>query len=193
MPQCLECEILKEAVRLLQEKLRAAEEIARIDPLTGLYNRRMFDERLSSLVRRARRSNQKEGPKLLCISLNQLKQVNDQLGHESGDVLLKLLASFLRDTFRRASDECFKLGGGKFAVLAESMLPAAYRLSTNFVEYQLSNSPLPLGATLAVGLSSVTREVAQLVSGADTNMCQCKTWMKSTGMDALVPILAKTG
>lgn len=84
-------------------------------PLTGLYNRRNFDERLRHEVAVAERHG--DFLALLFLDLDGFKRVNDLYGHETGDRLLQALAEKLKDTVR-ASDLVFRLAGDEFAVLA---------------------------------------------------------------------------
>ncbi len=89
---------------------RQALALALTDPLTGLGNRRHFDERLR---RELDRSETGAGPvSLIIIDLNRLKLVNDRFGHEAGDRLLCQVASCLRQ-----SGESFRFGGDEFAIL----------------------------------------------------------------------------
>ena len=83
------------------------------DPLTGLLNRRKFEEVLENEVARARRY----GPlSLLMIDLNFFKQVNDRHGHQAGDEMLKSVAQLLKRCCRE-TDACARLGGDEFAVI----------------------------------------------------------------------------
>ena len=86
---------------------------ARSDPLTGLANRRAFDEDVERLAARADR----EGlpGTMLCIDLDGFKQVNAALGHDAGDGVLGAVAALLRRTFR-PTDLVARLGGDEFAV-----------------------------------------------------------------------------
>ena len=87
------------------------------DALTGLINRREFDNRLHAAVQRAQRG---EGAYvLLYIDLDQFKVVNDTCGHQAGDRLLRDITGLLQ-TRVRASDTIARLGGDEFGVLLES-------------------------------------------------------------------------
>lgn len=103
---------------ITQRKLRE-EKVALLslqDPLTGLFNRRAFDERLEQAFRRIRR--QKEGPvSLLLVDLDNFKSVNDEFGHQTGDRLLVETARVLTGAIREKVDYAFRIGGDEFAVL----------------------------------------------------------------------------
>jgi diguanylate cyclase len=102
---------------------------SRHDALTGLPNRRAYEERLRHEVARARRY---EKPLALCIfDLDGFKGVNDEYGHPAGDQILRAVASAIRAT--RAADEGFRIGGDEFAVLlpetnARGAVPAVQRI-----------------------------------------------------------------
>ena len=90
--------------------------LAHYDELTGLPNRTMFNERLSHALAHARRTETSLA--ILFIDLDRFKNINDTLGHESGDRVLKEVAQRLRDCLRE-SDTVGRLGGDEFVVLIE--------------------------------------------------------------------------
>lgn len=96
--------------------LDAAEAAARLDPLTGLLNRRAFHEALHQRLRRAAR----DPGALLLLDLDGFKAVNDRHGHAAGDLLLCALARRLRYALR-PSDRVARMGGDEFLVLIESL------------------------------------------------------------------------
>jgi diguanylate cyclase (GGDEF)-like protein len=95
-----------------EERLREA---ARTDALTGLFNRRHFSEMLEAELERSRRNDLRLG--LLLIDVDHFKSVNDQYGHQIGDVVLSEIAVRLRDAVR-AYDTIARWGGEEFIVLA---------------------------------------------------------------------------
>lgn len=84
------------------------------DPLTELYNRREFDERLQNEIERAKRT--KSHIVVMEIDLDKFKQVNDTFGHAEGDRLLKAFARTLKESVRQ-SDILFRIGGDEFTVI----------------------------------------------------------------------------
>lgn len=91
------------------------ERLSMTDALTGLGNRRCFDEVFSNEARRAVRNR-----KPLCLILldvDQFKLFNDRYGHPQGDVALKTVAAVLRENTRRPGDGAFRIGGEEFAVV----------------------------------------------------------------------------
>jgi diguanylate cyclase (GGDEF)-like protein/PAS domain S-box-containing protein len=97
-------------------------ELARFDSLTGLPNRNMFLGELDRAIARARRH---DTPFALCfIDLDRFKTINDTLGHDAGDSLLKTMATRLRGALRE-NDLVARLGGDEFVVLLEGATGAA--------------------------------------------------------------------
>src|SRR5204862_6568243 len=89
--------------------------VARTDSLTGLVNRREFEERFGAEVERSTRTGRPLS--ILVLDLDWFKEFNDRFGHSAGDRALTLLAEALRRA-TRTSDVLARLGGEEFAVLA---------------------------------------------------------------------------
>ena len=98
----------------LTRELEASREAALHDSLTGLLNRRGWEERLLVEERRARRYGSPAA--VFIIDLDRLKEINDNIGHDAGDLLLTRAAQILRETLRE-SDAIARIGGDEFAVL----------------------------------------------------------------------------
>jgi diguanylate cyclase (GGDEF)-like protein len=103
--------LLSERIERLVAELRLA---AATDPLTGLLNRRAFEERLERELARTRRTGEPFG--LLLVDVDRFKQLNDRLGHAAGDEALTALAQTLAGAVR-AVDTVARIGGDEFAVL----------------------------------------------------------------------------
>ncbi|WP_152982053.1 diguanylate cyclase domain-containing protein [Prosthecomicrobium hirschii] len=103
-------------VRRNQEKMLWR--LANIDPLTGLPNRLNFNKTLSDAIERAKRSGKKVG--LAIFDIDHFKLVNDTLGHDAGDGLLKAIAERISDVLTR-TDSAARLGGDEFAVIFEGI------------------------------------------------------------------------
>jgi len=88
--------------------------LANFDPLTDLPNRRLFFDRLSHALRRAKR--QEAGVALLYLDLDHFKWINDNLGHAAGDKLLKEASQRLKESIRE-SDTVARIGGDEFAIV----------------------------------------------------------------------------
>jgi diguanylate cyclase (GGDEF)-like protein/PAS domain S-box-containing protein len=134
------------------------------DPLTGLPNRLLFQDRLWHALERGRRENTPTC--VLIADLDGFKAINDQLGHPMGDLVLVTFAERLRSVLR-ASDTAARLGGDEFSIVCENTEPAdadilAERLQASVTE------PLPLsGTTVSIGLSIGVGSVAGGLEPAD--------------------------
>jgi diguanylate cyclase (GGDEF)-like protein len=84
------------------------------DPLTGLYNRRFFDEALAQNIESARRYGRELS--LVLFDLDNFKAVNDTCGHQAGDEVLKTFAHLLQKAARKADIVC-RIGGDEFAII----------------------------------------------------------------------------
>jgi diguanylate cyclase (GGDEF)-like protein len=141
------------------ERVNRAESLRRQalhDALTGLPNRALFDNRLTHAIRAADRDGRSVG--LLLLDLNQFKEVNDTLGHDAGDRLLRIVADRLR-TSMRAGDTVARLGGDEFGVLlADDVSPrrtlrAAERVLACFDQpLAIDGMSLQTGASLGVAM-----------------------------------------
>lgn len=89
------------------------------DPLTGLPNRALFKDRLEQSIEKAKRNNVKIA--LFFVDLDYFKEINDSLGHEVGDKVLKIVTERLKKTIRR-EDTLARLGGDEFTVIMESLI-----------------------------------------------------------------------
>lgn len=105
---------VSEDVTALKEAHARMEQLALYDSLTGLANRRLFQDRLKQFLEIAQRYQ--HGGALIYLDLDKFKNVNDSLGHDQGDRLLKEVAQRLRVTLRN-SDTIARLGGDEFTVL----------------------------------------------------------------------------
>lgn len=132
----------------VQERLRHQ---ALHDALTGLPNRVLLNDRLRKGLSRARRDG--EPLAVLILDLNHFKEVNDTLGHHSGDALLSVIARRLRVNLREA-DTVARLGGDEFAIL---LTTNAHRLGAESVAEKVADlvdDPIELdGVTIQVGAS----------------------------------------
>ncbi len=131
------------------EELRKLQINAASDPLTGLYNRRFFDDYFEKELNRSIRYTHKLA--LVVFDLHRFKDVNDRFGHPQGDVLLQIAAATLRKSLR-TSDYAFRIGGDEFALLLpQTDTEQAAALSRRLrAAYATAIDPLQLGITLAL-------------------------------------------
>lgn len=99
----------------LQQSTRRLRQLASIDGLTGLVNRRIFDERLGNELARAARD--KTNLSLLLVDIDHFKLFNDNYGHVAGDKCLRLVAKCLRDCLARPADIAARYGGEEFTIV----------------------------------------------------------------------------
>jgi diguanylate cyclase (GGDEF)-like protein len=131
------------------EDLKRLELNAVTDPLTGLYNRRLFGESFEKELNRARRYGQPLG--LVILDLHRFKEVNDKHGHPSGDEVLRATAATLKKALR-TSDFAFRIGGDEFAlVLPQTDSAQALALSRR-VAAVFSEMIQPLQLAVAVSM-----------------------------------------
>ena len=105
---------LRMPILIEYEELKKLEINAVTDPLTGLYNRRLFEEYFEKELNRSLRYNHKLA--LILLDLHRFKAVNDRFGHPEGDRLLQAAANALQNSLR-VSDYAFRIGGDEFALL----------------------------------------------------------------------------
>src|SRR3989454_4250750 len=128
--------LLRVPILIEYDELKQLELNAVTDPLTGLYNRRLFTESLEKELNRARRYGLPLG--LVILDLHRFKEVNDKYGHPRGDDVLRAAASTLRKSLR-TSDSAFRIGGDEFALLlpqtdSPQALALSRRVQTVFAE-----------------------------------------------------------
>ena len=119
-------EQLRARNRDLESAKRALEELVTLDALTGVYNRRHFDSRMSTLWKISARTA--ESMAIFFIDIDHFKAYNDHFGHQKGDEALIRVAQTLAESFQRGSDFLARYGGEEFVVVACGMdrQPAGY-------------------------------------------------------------------
>jgi diguanylate cyclase (GGDEF)-like protein/PAS domain S-box-containing protein len=142
------------------------------DALTGLYNRRMFEEQLQAVLLNVQ---EEERHHALCyIDLDQFKIVNDTCGHMAGDELLRQIAILLQDCIREV-DTLARLGGDEFGVLLENCnlsqaSQVADKIRQEVKEYRFGweDRSFEIGASIGVvSISSDNVDMASILSAAD--------------------------
>jgi diguanylate cyclase (GGDEF)-like protein len=148
------------------------------DPLTGLYNRRVFAEAFEKELNRARRYSSPLG--LVILDLHRFKEVNDKHGHPRGDDVLRAAASTLKKALR-TSDSAFRIGGDEFALLlpqtdAEQALALSRRVETVFIE-MVHPLQLSVGVSMDHGVATFPQDgeqADQLIRVADERLYRLK-------------------
>jgi diguanylate cyclase (GGDEF)-like protein len=158
------------------------------DGLTGLYNRRYFDD---NLRREASRSfRQQYGLFLLLIDIDHFKEYNDKYGHQQGDELLKNLAEIMMLHSRKNVDSVYRYGGDEFAVIIphakhRQAKIVANRLRSKFNQKDLGPTTLSMGmAKLKGGVETLEKDIEELLRSAD----RCLYHAKRKGGDQICEI-----
>jgi diguanylate cyclase (GGDEF)-like protein len=169
---------LRMPVIMEYDELKKLRVNAATDPLTGLHNRRFFDEACEKELNRAKRYGHTLS--FVLLDLHKLKEVNDQRGHLQGDAILQLAATTLRKTLR-ASDTAFRIGGDEFALLLpQTELEQATTLCRRVrFQYETELRPLRLGVgvTLDFGVAVYPQDGDQqraLLNLADERLYELK-------------------
>jgi diguanylate cyclase (GGDEF)-like protein len=144
---------------------------SRHDALTGLPNRRAFEERLPVEMARATRS----GPVSLCLlDLDGFKGVNDSLGHPAGDEVLRRVGEILEGS--RLADDCFRIGGDEFAILMPGTDEDEAGIAATRIAEEIRTAALGEGAISAsFGIAtSRDRDGEALLAAADRELLAAK-------------------
>lgn len=180
----------------LKRKTDMLAEAALTDPLTGIGNRRLFNQQLDIEWRRARRQNNSVG--VVLVDLDHFKAINDQYGHAQGDSCLQKLAKAMNSSFARAGEVVARLGGDEFAaILPRADLPATIAAANQMAraihaechppELATKNSPI---FTVSVGCAatqpSSLSNAAELIEAADRSLYEAK---EDGGRDCVRPLL----
>ncbi|QRM33454.1 bifunctional diguanylate cyclase/phosphodiesterase [Microvirga sp. VF16] len=153
---------------------------ARHDALTGLANRVLFQEQLETHLGRWRQERLRFA--VLCLDLDRFKSVNDTLGHEIGDALLKIVADRLRNCLRD-SDTVARLGGDEFAILQEipgglepCMALARHIVGQLSAPYSVDGREIVIG--VSIGIAAVEADIVssdQMLKRADLALYAAKS------------------
>lgn len=160
---------------------RNAETLARAavtDPLSGLFNRRYFHERLEEELDRARRHNTTVA--LLMIDIDNFKGINDRFGHLAGDTVIRGVGDILKRSVRRF-DLCTRFGGEEFAIVmpgsgAENSASVAERIRQRIETFRPAEAELTdLRVTASIGMAvSPGASARELIARADQALYEAK-------------------
>jgi len=148
------------------------------DPLTGLYNRRLFSEVFEKELNRARRYGSPLG--LVILDLHRFKEVNDKHGHPRGDEVLRAAATTLKKALR-TSDSAFRIGGDEFALLlpqtdAAQAIALSRRVGTVFRE-SIAHFQMGVSVSMDHGVATFPQDgdqADQLIRVADERLYRLK-------------------
>lgn len=171
----------RELVTIVRDQVKDLKNLSQTDALTGLPNRRAFDERLAHIL--AQHARQKLSAALILMDVDHFKKYNDSYGHPAGDAALQKVAQCLRTSLRRELDLPARVGGEEFAVLlqgvtAEQAFAAAENIRNNLQNLGVAHAAnLPVGVmTLSLGVTVVTEgdNVRSIYHRADEALYQAK-------------------
>ena len=153
-------------------------QLARFDPLTGLPNRRQFDERLAEAMARARRNRHPIA--VLFLDIDHFKTVNDSLGHAAGDAVLKEFARRLVDTVRM-TDTVARFAGDEFVIIVDAAAEETKQVARKIVLAVRQDFPVDgkmRKVTTSIGVALFDGDATtpgELMARADTALYAAKT------------------
>jgi len=161
------------------------------DSLTGLYNRIYFEQEMQRLEREKVLS-----VGIIVCDVDGLKLVNDTLGHDAGDIILKKATDVLKNSFRE-KDIIARIGGDEFAILLPNCTVtnveyANCRIKETIAKYNQSNPELPLNISTGFAVSAEgSLNLSNLFKEADNNMYREKLYHSQSSRSAIVKTLMK--
>ncbi len=148
------------------------------DPLTGLLNRRAFDDFGQRMARR--RSGLRDTMAVMVLDLDRFKLVNDRHGHDVGDRILKAFADVAEGSVR-PTDQLFRMGGEEFCFVLpntslDDAITVAERIRMSFESAVVPSSAGPVATTVSIGIAAtrVTVDMDVLVAAADAALYEAK-------------------
>ncbi len=177
---------LEALIGQLKEEKEKLEEIAYKDPLTGLNNRRLFLEEVNRILNLARRHG--EPLTIALLDVDNFKRINDEYGHDIGDLVLKKLAEIIEKNVR-STDIAARYGGEEFIIALprtdeNGALLVAERIRQDFKRSKVKVNSLEIGTTVSIGIASYKEgdDIETIIKKADEALYQAKR----TGKDKVV-------
>lgn len=169
---------LQEVNAELEELNRTLDLTARIDALTGLYNRRHMEERLNEAIQVFKRQGQIFS--VMLIDIDDFKLINDTYGHKAGDFVLRDLSKTLRKSVREY-DVVSRRGGEEFLLLFPGLFEEDAMVRAEMLRTKIQNSVwnyegVDLSVTITIGVATIRENetASQLINRADTALYQGK-------------------
>ena len=149
---------LEKTAKKLKNANKELERLASLDGLTGLANRRLFDQTLEKEWKRAQREDNEMG--LLMLDIDHFKYYNDTYGHQAGDECLKKLSAKIRDCLFRPGDFAARYGGEEFAVILpntdeKGTKEVAEKLRQEIKDLKLEHKESPISEYVTVSIGAV--------------------------------------
>ena len=165
----------------LEEANRELEQKNTLDELTGLYNRRFYDQKILAEFRRSRRNLTPLS--LLIIDIDHFKAVNDNYGHLAGDYCLVWLSNHLKQSLKRGSDMAFRYGGEEFCIILpdtdeKGAMVFAEALRKNIEHQACSHKDIEIPLTISSGIFTYMQQNGvkpeQIFTSADKALYEAK-------------------
>jgi diguanylate cyclase (GGDEF)-like protein len=171
----------------LERALGSMQQQASRDPLSGLYNRRLFDQSLRRLFDTCRADAQNMA--LMMIDVDHFKALNDTLGHAAGDQLLRDIGQLIRSSIREGTDAAFRIGGDEFVIImpcadSEAADAVSRRLISLVDAHAKTLRSIP-SPRLSVGIATLLKlppdnaTPLELLRSADRRLYEVKSQRKS--------------
>jgi len=183
-PASLMMAIYSRRLILVQEQLR---ELAVTDSLTGLYNRRAFEELYKREIARMKRNHSNAA--LILFDIDHFKDINSAHGHVGGDVALQNISNKLRQIIRFGTDEAARWGGEEFVILLgetrqEEAGQAANRIRRALETMELQHNGQPIEITASFGVTECIPDepLVDAVARAD----RCLRYAKKQGRNTVI-------
>jgi two-component system chemotaxis family response regulator WspR len=175
---------LHESQRRLVETNLELQRLTNVDGLTGLSNRRYFNEYIEAEWKRAVRAQTQLS--LLMIDVDHFKQYNDSYGHVAGDAVLKKVAQTIKNSFKRSTDLAARYGGEEFSVILpetsfENVFPLGETLVRTVETLALPHCASSVGSVLTISVGGATmipqrgQAFSTLIETADKALYEAKT------------------
>jgi len=163
--------VIQDIIRELERRLL---EQAITDPLTGAFNRRHMGRRLAEVLQPGARPSPSS---LLLVDVDHFKRINDELGHEAGDAVLKGIVDVIRSRSRK-TDQLFRMGGEEFVLLLPETAESDAVAIADDIRQAIAAATLisghPVTASIGVGVAEPQDSVESWIKGTDAAMYVAK-------------------
>lgn len=162
-------------VRIILKENKLYKKLSQIDVLSGLFNRRFMINRIEEEISKYNRT---ETPfSILLIDIDYFKEVNDQYGHQKGDLVIKKISKLMNE-YSRKTDICARWGGEEFIILATNTnLMGAWELAETLRQVvEKNNFEIKIPLTISIGISTYIQGQAQemVLKSADEKLYKAK-------------------
>jgi len=169
------------ALQELEEANHELEQKNTLDELTGLFNRRFYDQKIVAEYRRSKRNLTPLS--LVVIDIDHFKAVNDTYGHLAGDECLVWVSEHIKNSLKRSADNAFRYGGEEFCLIlpdtdGQGATALAEVLRKRIAKHPCVHKDIEIALTISSGVSTYIQDVEmlpeQLFAGADKALYQAK-------------------